>query len=135
MREKLHPEWETLISSFPNSFVANFLLENLSTKPNISLHQANNPPEGIDMHKTIAMFNHKGGVSKTTTTFNLSWMLAEMGKTVVMVDADPQCNLTGLVVDLSQGGDLDQNDHKSPAIPTAPWPDSDLLGIVLYFYL
>ena len=58
--------------------------------------------------RTIAVFNHKGGVGKTTSCFNLSWALAEMGKTVVMVDADPQCNLTGLAIDMSQGGDLDQ---------------------------
>ncbi len=50
------------------------------------------------MHKTIALFNHKGGVSKTTTTFNLGWMLAEKGKRVVLVDTDPQCNLTGLIL-------------------------------------
>ena len=46
----------------------------------------------------IALFNHKGGVSKTTTTFHLGWMLASKGKTVVLADADPQCNLTGLVL-------------------------------------
>lgn len=46
----------------------------------------------------IAMFNHKGGVSKTTTTFNLGWMLASQGKRVLLVDADPQCNLTGLIL-------------------------------------
>lgn len=50
------------------------------------------------MHKTIALFNHKGGVSKTTTTFALGWMLAEKGYRVVMIDADPQCNLSGLVL-------------------------------------
>lgn len=50
------------------------------------------------MTTTIALFNHKGGVSKTTTVFNVGWMLAELGKTVVMVDADPQCNLTGMVL-------------------------------------
>jgi cellulose biosynthesis protein BcsQ len=48
--------------------------------------------------RKIALFNHKGGVSKTTTVFNLGWMLAELGHTVVMVDADPQCNLTGMVL-------------------------------------
>lgn len=52
-------------------------------------------------YKTISMFNHKGGVSKTTTTFNLAWMLASKGKRVLMVDADPQCNLTGLVLGLN----------------------------------
>jgi len=46
----------------------------------------------------IALFNHKGGVSKTTTTFNMGWMLAEKGKKVILVDADPQCNLTGLIL-------------------------------------
>lgn len=51
------------------------------------------------MHKTIALFNHKGGVSKTTTTFHLGWMLAKKGRKVLMVDTDPQCNLTGLVLD------------------------------------
>lgn len=50
------------------------------------------------MVKKIALFNHKGGVSKTTTTFNLGWKLAEKGKKVIMVDADPQCNLTGMVL-------------------------------------
>lgn len=48
--------------------------------------------------KTIAIFNHKGGVSKTTTTFNLGWILAEQGKRVIIVDADPQCNLTGMIL-------------------------------------
>ena len=51
------------------------------------------------MAKKIALFNHKGGVSKTTTTFHLGWMLAAKGKKVLLVDTDPQCNLTGLVLD------------------------------------
>lgn len=50
------------------------------------------------MAKRIALFNHKGGVSKTTTTFHLSWMLAQKGYRVLMVDADSQCNLTGLIL-------------------------------------
>ncbi len=50
----------------------------------------------------ISLFNHKGGVSKTTTTFNLGWMLARQGKKVLMIDADPQCNLTGTVVGLDE---------------------------------
>ena len=49
------------------------------------------------MTHRIALFNHKGGVSKTTTSFHLGWMLAEQGHRVVLVDADPQCNLSGLV--------------------------------------
>jgi len=49
--------------------------------------------------KIITLFNHKGGVSKTTTTFNLGWMLASKGHTVIVVDGDPQCNLTGMILD------------------------------------
>lgn len=50
------------------------------------------------MTKSICLFNHKGGVSKTTTTFNLGWSLANEGKKVLIVDLDSQCNLTGLVL-------------------------------------
>lgn len=50
------------------------------------------------MAKKICLFNHKGGVSKTTTSYNLAWKLARKGKKVIIVDADPQCNLTGLVL-------------------------------------
>lgn len=50
------------------------------------------------MTMRISLFNHKGGVSKTTTTFNLGWMLATKGKRVILVDSDPQCNLTGMVL-------------------------------------
>jgi cellulose biosynthesis protein BcsQ len=51
-----------------------------------------------EMVQKIALFNHKGGVSKTTTTFNLGWMLASKGKRVILVDSDPQCNLTGMAL-------------------------------------
>lgn len=57
--------------------------------------------------KKVVLFNHKGGVSKTTTTFNLGWKLAEQGKKVVMVDADPQCNLTGMVLGYKQASELE----------------------------
>jgi cellulose biosynthesis protein BcsQ len=52
------------------------------------------------MTKVISIFNHKGGVSKTTTTFHLGWMLARLGHRVLLVDADPQCNLTGVTLGL-----------------------------------
>ncbi len=69
--------------------------------------------EAYAMHTTIALFNHKGGVSKTTTTFNLGWRLAQLGNRVVMIDTDPQCNLTGLVLDY-QHADLDEFYRKHP---------------------
>lgn len=45
--------------------------------------------------KKIVLFNHKGGVSKTTSTFHIGWKMAETYR-VLLVDADPQCNLTSL---------------------------------------
>lgn len=45
----------------------------------------------------IAMYNFKGGVGKTTATYNLGYMLQNLGLRVLMVDADPQANLTALV--------------------------------------
>lgn len=77
------------------------------------------------MAKQISLFNHKGGVSKTTTAFNLGWMLAKKGKRVLLVDCDPQCNLTGMflgfkgIEDLekiySQGGIRNIRDGLAPA--------------------
>lgn len=49
--------------------------------------------------KIVVLFNHKGGVSKTTSTYNLGWMLTQFGKKVLFVDGDPQCNLTELFLD------------------------------------
>ncbi|WP_279201915.1 ParA family protein [Bilophila wadsworthia] len=42
----------------------------------------------------ISVFNNKGGVGKTTLAYHLSNALAEIDKKVLMVDLDPQCNLT-----------------------------------------
>jgi len=55
------------------------------------------------MAKRLVLFNHKGGVSKTTTVYNVGWMLAEQGHRVLLVDADPQCNLSSLIL----GDDFD----------------------------
>ena len=52
------------------------------------------------MTSIVSLFNHKGGVSKTTTVFHLGWKIASTGKRVLIVDADPQCNLTGLTLGL-----------------------------------
>lgn len=49
--------------------------------------------------KTISIFNNKGGVGKTTLTFHLAHALSEIGKRVLIIDLDPQCNLTILSMD------------------------------------
>ena len=84
------------------------------------------------MAKIISLFNHKGGVSKTTTAFNLGWMLARKGKRVLLVDCDPQCNLTGMIlgfghqesansIEGTRGGEpLNIRDALAPAFESRP---------------
>lgn len=45
---------------------------------------------------TIAFFNNKGGVGKTTLVYHLAWIFADMGKRVLVADLDPQANLTSM---------------------------------------
>ena len=46
----------------------------------------------------ITIYNHKGGVGKTTLNVNIASALAEQGKSVLLVDSDPQCNLTSYLL-------------------------------------
>jgi len=46
--------------------------------------------------KTIAFFNNKGGVGKTSLAYHLAYMFGEMGRRVIAADLDPQANLSGM---------------------------------------
>jgi cellulose biosynthesis protein BcsQ len=81
------------------------------------------------MSKRLVVFNHKGGVSKTTTVYNIGWMLAKTHR-VLVVDGDPQCNLSSLIL----GDDFEKyyleddtklqniKDGVKPAFSGSPYP-------------
>lgn len=69
--------------------------------------------------KIIVLFNHKGGVSKTTTTYNVGWKLAKMGKKVLLVDGDPQCNLSSLLLGANFYNYFEDNNTKHKNIKDA----------------
>ncbi|MDA8376569.1 MAG: ParA family protein [Planctomycetia bacterium] len=52
--------------------------------------------------KTIAFFNNKGGVGKTSMVYHLAWMLRDLGYSVLAVDLDPQSNLTSIFLEESE---------------------------------
>lgn len=49
--------------------------------------------------RTLAFFNNKGGVGKTSLVYHLAWMYAELGLSVIAADFDPQANLTAMFLD------------------------------------
>lgn len=61
--------------------------------------------------KTVAFFNNKGGVGKTSLVYHLAWMLADRGVRTLAVDFDPQANLTAMFLDENRLEEL--------------WPDDD----------
>src|SRR4029450_233319 len=68
--------------------------------------QARTADSGPAMARVIAFANQKGGVAQTTRTVNLGVALAEQGLRVLLVDLDPQGNLT-----MSQGWNPDEIDR------------------------
>ncbi|MFO0830570.1 MAG: AAA family ATPase [Phycisphaerales bacterium] len=74
----------------------------------------------------LTIYNHKGGVGKTTLTVNIAAALAERGHKVLLVDSDPQCNLTSYLINdetvddmLNRSGDADGSTIWSALKPVA----------------
>ncbi|MCY4068037.1 MAG: AAA family ATPase [Acidimicrobiaceae bacterium] len=55
---------------------------------------------------TVAFFNNKGGVGKTSLVYHLAWMYADLGLSVVAADLDPQANLTSMFLDEYEAEEL-----------------------------
>ena len=81
-------------------------------------------------NRRLALFNHKGGVGKTTLTMNVGAALANLGHRVLLVDSDPQCNLTSYLVDPDVVDDLlDRSDtEEGRTLWSAVKPLAEALG-------
>ena len=78
----------------------------------------------------ITIYNHKGGVGKTTLTVNVAFALSSLGKSVLLVDSDPQCNLTSYLLADDVVDDLldHSNDQDGNTIWSAVKPVVDNTG-------
>jgi chromosome partitioning protein len=77
------------------------------------------------MANVIAFANQKGGVAKTTTTLNLGVALGELGRRVLLIDLDPQGNLT-----MSQGMNPDAIERSMFDVLVHRVPISDVIHSV-----
>jgi cellulose biosynthesis protein BcsQ len=84
----------------------------------------------ISSMKTLSLFNHKGGVGKTTLAVNVADAFADLGLRILLVDADPQCNLTSFYLDENQLDKLlgDSDGNKGNTIWSAIKPVVDGKG-------
>lgn len=72
--------------------------------------------------KTIAFFNNKGGVGKTTLVYHFTYMLAELGYRSLAVDLDPQTNLTSMFLSDDQLSDIYEKETSRPTFLEAIKP-------------
>ena len=96
--------------------------------PSVQRDDAEPAAQGTATH-VIALANQKGGVAKTTTTLNLGVALREMGHRVLLIDLDPQGNLTmsqGLNPDVIERSMFDVLVHKVPISDVIEHREADL---------
>jgi len=93
------------------------LLPRPNVRPVSALTAVEPEPEPTGEPEVFALANQKGGVAKTTTTLNLGVALAEQGHRVLLIDLDPQGNLTmsqGLNPDTLERSMFDVLVHRVP---------------------
>ena len=59
--------------------------------------------------RSVVFFNNKGGVGKTTLACNIAAQFAGRGLRLLLVDCDPQCNSTQLILSLDFSGSSDRS--------------------------
>src|ERR671936_2349232 len=104
-------------------------LARLVPRPQTRAESSEGSSEGATLGRVIALANQKGGVAKTTTTLNLGAAFAEQGMRVLLVDLDPQGNLTmsqGLNPDAIERSMFDVLVHQLPIEEVIQEAETDL---------
>jgi cellulose biosynthesis protein BcsQ len=85
--------------------------------------------------KTLAFFNNKGGVGKTSLVYHLAWMYADLGLQVVAADLDPQANLSAMFLDEDRLEQLWPNDQHVQTVVGAVRPIRKGTGDISRVYI
>ena len=86
------------------------------------------------MAKIISVFNHKGGVGKTTLLYNIAWNLAAQNQKVLLLDFDPQTNLSMFVHGFKEDKEYDLFTLEYQDIEKNFLSVFDLIAPVIYSY-
>ncbi len=83
-----------MVTKQPLKTTLKYLTHFSNTKKQSNLNKHNNIDKLNNMGKVISISNHKGGVGKTTSSINIGAGLVKLKKKVLLIDLDPQANLS-----------------------------------------